>query len=417
MNSREVSLRVTFIGAAGVGKTALVNKFSGIENNFDAAYEPTIGHDFRIHRATLTDNTTVKLQCYDTAGQEKFTDIAQSFLPKADIIVGCFDLERPETLNYLKSMLVGRAKQLRPGASMPRIVILGCKANLINDYTEVNNKFNKFLEALNKHDIAIEQNDRYDTISSKTDMQYQLLRKLQPTIDEVVKEKLAQQEKATPAVDATQSTVNDPIAPTPTSKPSALESVKNFFKNKNVRIGLIGFGIIIGFGLMCTGIGMLGVFCAGAVAAGGVAAAVSASMVATFGGAVGFTLSFTGFLLTGATMLLPGLSAFHNLGARIGMNTRTAQTPTGDGVKISLTDTQVTDTLSQEQSANGVKLPSEVAPEAHARILEQQRDEQNATPHQYSDANTLNQMGVYAASTTNPTLTETLTPPQQCTIS
>jgi hypothetical protein len=80
---------------------------------------------------------------------------------------------------------------------------------------------------------------------------------------------------------------------------------------------LIVAGIIIGVGLMCTGIGMLGVLCAGAVTA-------------------------------------------------------------GDGAKIGRTDTQVADTLSQEQTANGKRLASEVSPEDDARMLAQMRAEEIA---------------------------------------
>ena len=318
-------------------------------------------------------------------------------------------------------MLVGRAKQLRRGASMPRIVMLGCKADLIIDYTEVNNKFNEFLEVLNKHDIAIEQNDRYDTSSSKLNPnnQDELLQKLQPTIDKVVHEKLAQQEKATPEADAAQITVNDPIiAPTPTLKPSALESVKNFFKNKNVQRTLIAIGATIGIALLFTGFGMGMLALAGVASLTVASVALTASMVAAFGGSVGFGLSLFGMIAVGAAVLagLMGYNFDKRPKPKVEKQTIPDNTNTPIDGCTDRTNHTVNDRLTKEQRANGGKLPSEVASETDARTLKQQRAAQDATLHQYSNANTLNQMGVYAASTTNPTLTETLTPPQQCTI-
>jgi GTPase SAR1 family protein len=89
------SFKILLIGDSGVGKTCLMFRFAGIffylsilffnivflfltDNMFAESFTPTIGIDFKIKTLRVKDKT-VKLQLWDTAGQEKFFNITRSY--------------------------------------------------------------------------------------------------------------------------------------------------------------------------------------------------------------------------------------------------------------------------------------------------------------------------------------------------
>ena len=62
-------LKLIVIGDSSVGKTCILLRFS--DDQFPTSHMPTIGIDFRIKTINIS-NKSVKLQVWDTAGQEKF---------------------------------------------------------------------------------------------------------------------------------------------------------------------------------------------------------------------------------------------------------------------------------------------------------------------------------------------------------
>jgi Ras-related protein Rab-1A len=58
--------KILIIGDGGVGKTALINRFT--EDRFYMSYTATIGVDFRSKIIQCNDKI-IKLQIWDTAGQ------------------------------------------------------------------------------------------------------------------------------------------------------------------------------------------------------------------------------------------------------------------------------------------------------------------------------------------------------------
>lgn len=89
------SLKVITIGDAGVGKTALTNRFT---NNTFGIHGMTIGVDFAIKR--YSDGG--KIQIWDTAGQESFRSISRSYYRGADAALICFSLNDEQS--FLKIM-------------------------------------------------------------------------------------------------------------------------------------------------------------------------------------------------------------------------------------------------------------------------------------------------------------------------
>jgi Ras-related protein Rab-8A len=69
-------IKLLVIGNSGVGKTNMLLKFC--DNNFMTSHLTTIGIDFKI-KTIMIGNDKVRLQIWDTAGQEKFKTITQTY--------------------------------------------------------------------------------------------------------------------------------------------------------------------------------------------------------------------------------------------------------------------------------------------------------------------------------------------------
>lgn len=59
--------KLVFLGDQGVGKTSMITRF--MYDTFDNAYQATIGIDF-LSKTMYMEDRTVRLQLWDTAGQE-----------------------------------------------------------------------------------------------------------------------------------------------------------------------------------------------------------------------------------------------------------------------------------------------------------------------------------------------------------
>lgn len=70
--------RIILIGDSMVGKSSLVRCFS--EGKFSEVCDPTVGVDFFSRIIELPEKIRIKLQLWDTAGQEKFRSINELLL-------------------------------------------------------------------------------------------------------------------------------------------------------------------------------------------------------------------------------------------------------------------------------------------------------------------------------------------------
>ena len=78
------------IGPAEVGKTSLIVRF--FDNVFFNTSYNTIGIDMRSKLFLDYGNYTIKLNIYDTAGQERYVNIVSNFIKNKGCILLCFSL-------------------------------------------------------------------------------------------------------------------------------------------------------------------------------------------------------------------------------------------------------------------------------------------------------------------------------------
>ena len=85
----DILFRLVLIGDSGVGKTALLLRYT--DDTFDPSFMATIGIDFKIKTIDI-EGKRVKLQVWDTAGQEQFHSVSWAYYRNAHGVMLLYDL-------------------------------------------------------------------------------------------------------------------------------------------------------------------------------------------------------------------------------------------------------------------------------------------------------------------------------------
>ena len=100
--------KIIFVGDAGVGKTTIISRI--MDNPFSEAYEPSIGVDF-MSKNILFRGQNIKLQMWDTAGQEKYKGLIPSYVRNSSIVFVIFDVSTktsfdniPNWINFIRTI-------------------------------------------------------------------------------------------------------------------------------------------------------------------------------------------------------------------------------------------------------------------------------------------------------------------------
>lgn len=116
--------RYIIIGDTGVGKSCLLLQFT--DKRFQQVHDLTIGVEFGARMITI-DNKQIKLQIWDTAGQESFRSITRSYYRGAAGALLVYDITRRETFNHLTSWLDDARQHSNSNMT---IMLIGNKSDL-----------------------------------------------------------------------------------------------------------------------------------------------------------------------------------------------------------------------------------------------------------------------------------------------
>ena len=100
---KETLYKVLVIGDTSVGKTSFIMRYA--DNIFQESYIATIGMDYKLKNINLENGKLVKLQIWDTAGQEKFHSITKSFYKGANGIILIYSVIDNNSLNNVKKWM------------------------------------------------------------------------------------------------------------------------------------------------------------------------------------------------------------------------------------------------------------------------------------------------------------------------
>ncbi|XP_058738372.1 ras-related protein RABB1b [Vicia villosa] len=122
--SYDYLFKYIIIGDTGVGKSCLLLQFT--DKRFQPVHDLTIGVEFGARMLTI-DSRPIKLQIWDTAGQESFRSITRSYYRGAAGALLVYDITRRETFNHLASWLEDARQHANPNMT---ITLIGNKGDL-----------------------------------------------------------------------------------------------------------------------------------------------------------------------------------------------------------------------------------------------------------------------------------------------
>ena len=102
--------KIIIVGDPAVGKTSLLLRY--VEDRFEEEYLSTIGVDFYMQTLNI-DKNEVKLQIWDTGGQEKFANIRPGYYTGAAGAVIVFDATNPSSFQNLEKWMA-EVRKYRP---------------------------------------------------------------------------------------------------------------------------------------------------------------------------------------------------------------------------------------------------------------------------------------------------------------
>ena len=123
-NQYDLSFKMIVIGDAGVGKSCLTSKAS--KGLFEETYSATIGFEFLVFNVKLNDKV-IKLQIWDTCGQEIYRSLISSFYRNASLAMMVYAINNKESFIHIESWLKEVKLQSNPDI---KIFLIGNKSDL-----------------------------------------------------------------------------------------------------------------------------------------------------------------------------------------------------------------------------------------------------------------------------------------------
>ena len=151
--SNEFLYKILILGDYSVGKTSFLNRY--VSNSFLSKTLSTLGVEYVLKNAKMKDGSIVKLQIWNTVGQERFRTITKSFFKGAHAIVLIFSVIDSDSFNNVRKWIT----QIRDSADKDVILILAGNKNDCED---------RKVDKSEAEELANEFNIKYFDCSAKT---------------------------------------------------------------------------------------------------------------------------------------------------------------------------------------------------------------------------------------------------------
>ncbi|KIM30199.1 hypothetical protein M408DRAFT_328274 [Serendipita vermifera MAFF 305830] len=116
--------KIALVGDCKVGKTTLLFRF--IKGTFSVGYQPTIGIDFGSKYVEM-DGTSIRVQIWDTSGQDRFRPITTAYFPGSGGIILVYDVANHSSYVNVARWLKDLRYHIKPGTP---ILLIGNKSDL-----------------------------------------------------------------------------------------------------------------------------------------------------------------------------------------------------------------------------------------------------------------------------------------------
>lgn len=145
-------IKAAVVGDEKTGKSKLTQLLCQGDNyEFSAIYEQTIGVDFGAYHFSASGKE-FKLQMWDTAGNQLFQKITQSYYPSRELFLLCFDQTNKQSLQQLNGFI--QPIRLK-GADNARLILVGTKGDDTSNIQVKEKDITNFKEDNNLSDVPV----------------------------------------------------------------------------------------------------------------------------------------------------------------------------------------------------------------------------------------------------------------------
>ena len=157
--SVDYTYKLIVIGDSGVGKTCLTNRASN--GNFNENMAATIGFEF-FPFVTKYKNKTIKLEIWDTCGQEAYRSLIKSFFNNSSLAIIVYAVDNERSFSSIDEWIRQCRGLCSPGT---KFFLIGNKNDVENKVVKTeqgqkiadDNKFDLFLETSAKSGFNVQK--------------------------------------------------------------------------------------------------------------------------------------------------------------------------------------------------------------------------------------------------------------------
>ncbi|KAM9734473.1 rho-related GTP-binding protein RhoF [Menidia menidia] len=168
-------LKIVIVGDGGCGKTSLLMVYA--KGDFPEKYAPSV---FEKYVTSITlGGKEIKLNLYDTAGQDDYDRLRPLSYQEANLILVCFDVTNPTSFENVQIKWFPEVKHFCP--NIP-VVLIGCKTDLRKD-----KECARKLKATNQDPITYLQGEEIRQLM-KAELYLECSAKYQENVEDIFRE-------------------------------------------------------------------------------------------------------------------------------------------------------------------------------------------------------------------------------------
>ena len=103
INEIDLVFKILLLGDSEVGKSCFLMRYS--DNVFIDNYITTIGLDYKLKSVKLDNGKTIKVQLWDTAGQDKYRTIAKNYFKGSHGILLLYDITKTNSFENIREWI------------------------------------------------------------------------------------------------------------------------------------------------------------------------------------------------------------------------------------------------------------------------------------------------------------------------
>ncbi len=137
------SFKVIIVGDSSVGKSCILKR--AVHDNFESGYQATVGFEFLLMHYRI-NNINIKLQIWDTCGQEMYRSLVQGFYRNTSLVIIVYDITSKKSFEDLDEWIKDITLHMDKEA---KIFIMGNKNDLKEQRVVENDMLKNFCEMNN----------------------------------------------------------------------------------------------------------------------------------------------------------------------------------------------------------------------------------------------------------------------------